>query len=119
MPLPDLSPPFPADKGGHSYQQLIEAITRGYADRPAIGTRAYEIGRDPATGQNARIFRPEFQTVSYGELHARVRRLAAVWQSDPTHRVAPGDFVCIVGFSGVDYPTISSEELRGGEAWGR
>src|SRR3546814_9546849 len=92
MPLPDLSPPFPADKGGHSYQQLIEAITRGYADRPAIGTRAYEIGRDPATGQNARIFRPEFQTVSYGELNARVRRLAAVWQSDPNHRVAHGDF---------------------------
>ena len=45
MPLPDLSPPFPADKGGHSYQQLIEAITRGYADRPAIGTRAYETVR--------------------------------------------------------------------------
>src|SRR3546814_329963 len=106
MPLPDLSPPFPADTDGHSYQQLIDAITRVYADRPAIGTRAYEIGRDPATVQNARIFRPEFQTVSYGELNARVRRLAAVWQSDPNHRVAPGDFVCIVGFSGVDYLTI-------------
>ena len=105
IPLPELSPPVPADKD-HSYQELIEAITQGYADRPAIGTRAYRIGRDPLTGQSSRIFLPEFDMISYGELNTRIKKLAAAWQSDPVYRVDPGDFVCIIGFSGIDYVTI-------------
>ena len=87
-------------------QESLEAVTRVYAERPALAYRDYEIGPDQKAGRNSRILRAQFRTISYRELNGRVKRLATVWREHPVHRVDPGDFVCILGFASIDYTVI-------------
>jgi fatty acid CoA ligase FadD9 len=89
-----------------SLEQLIATALEGYAGRPALGERAYEIVVDPSTGRRRREFVPRFETITYFELHSRVKGLANTWRHDERHRVARGDFVCILGFNGTDYATV-------------
>src|SRR5262249_4675448 len=89
-----------------SYQQVVTTVFSGYAARPALGERAYDVGADPETGRTRRDYLPRFDTITYGELHGRVKRLAATWRHDEHHRVDPGDFVAILGFTGPDYVTV-------------
>ncbi len=49
---------------------------------------------------------PHFRTVTYYELHNRIKGLANAWRHHPHHRVDEGDFVCILGFSGTDFVTV-------------
>ena len=104
MPDPDVGKA--ARRQGLSYQQVISTILDGYAGRPALGERACAPGHDRDTGRTRREYLPHFDTITYGELHDRVRRLAAVWRHHEQHRVEPGDFVCILGFAGTDYVTV-------------
>ena len=104
MPDPDVGE---AARGqGLSYQQVVSTILDGYAGRPALGERACAPARDRDTGRTCREYLSHFDTITYGELHDRVRRLAAVWQHHEQYRVEPGDFVCILGFAGTDYVTV-------------
>jgi fatty acid CoA ligase FadD9 len=91
---------------GLSYDRLIQTALDGYAERPALGERDYAIARDNATGQNLRKLLPSFSTITYAELHTRVQGLANAWRCNPQNRVAPGDFVCIFGFTSIDYVTV-------------
>jgi fatty acid CoA ligase FadD9 len=91
---------------GLSYQQVISTVLDGYTERPALGQRAYLAERDRDTDRHVRTYLPRFDTISYGELHDRVKRLAAAWRHDERYRVDPGDFVCILGFTGTDYVTV-------------
>ncbi len=91
---------------GLSYQQVITTILDGYADRPALSERAYDVGRDGETARTFREYVPRFDAITYGELHDRVKRVAATWAHDDVHRVEPGEFVCILGFTGTDYVTV-------------
>jgi fatty acid CoA ligase FadD9 len=102
MPVPGL---FPAG-ARPSFQEAIEVVTQAYAERPAMGYRAYEIGPDPETGRDSRHLLPHFHTLSYGELNSRIKRLATAWREHPQHRVDPGDFVCMLGFTGVDFAVL-------------
>jgi fatty acid CoA ligase FadD9 len=102
IPVPDLF----AQGAQPSFQEVIEVVTQTYAERPAMGYRAYEIGVDPATGDDIRQLLPHFHTLSYGELNNRIKRLAAAWREHPQHRVDPGDFVCLLGFTGIDFATL-------------
>jgi len=104
MPDPDVGKA--ARRQGLSYQQVVSTILNGYAGRPALGERACAPAHDRDTGRTRREYLPHFDTITYGELHDRVRRLAAVWQHHEQHRVEPGDFVCILGFAGTDYVTV-------------
>ena len=52
MPDPDVGKA--ARRQGLSYQQVISAILDGYAGRPALGERAYALGRDRDTGRTRR-----------------------------------------------------------------
>ncbi|MFF4919680.1 carboxylic acid reductase [Kitasatospora sp. NPDC001261] len=78
--------------------EIMATVMAAYRDRPALGERA----RDHATGR----LLPRYDTVSYGELWARVRALAGAWAHEPGYRLAPGDRICVLGFSSTDHATV-------------
>ena len=82
---------------------LLQTLVEGYADRPALGQRAREVTRDPATGRTSARLLPRFETISYRELWARVSAVASAWRRDPIHPLRPGDFVACVGFASPEY----------------
>jgi fatty acid CoA ligase FadD9 len=90
---------------GLSFDRTIAAVLDGYAERPALAERAYDIAPDPVSGRPVRRYLPRFDTLTYRELHARVQNLAKAWRHHPQHRVAPGDFVCMLGFTSLDFAT--------------
>jgi fatty acid CoA ligase FadD9 len=89
-----------------SYQQVIDTALSGYAQRPALGQRAYKVVVDHATGRRQREYLPRFDTITYLELQNRIKGLANTWRHHELHRVAPGEFVCILGFTGTDYTVV-------------
>jgi fatty acid CoA ligase FadD9 len=103
--MPDPAVEAALKQPGLSYEQVIATVLDGYAGRPALGEREYEIVLDPSTGRHNREYLPRFHTITYYELHNRIKGLASTWRHHEQHRVAPGDFVCILGFSGTDYAT--------------
>ena len=86
--------------------EAMATVMEGYAGRPALGQRAREVTTDAATGRSALSFLPRFETISYGELWARVRAVASDWRNDREHPVHAGDFVCVLGFASIDYTAI-------------
>lgn len=89
-----------------SYDRLIQTLFEGYAERPALGERDYTIEQDEATGQNLRQLLPSFSTITYAELHTRIKGIANAWRFSQHNKVAPGDFVCILGHTGIDFVTV-------------
>jgi fatty acid CoA ligase FadD9 len=83
--------------------QIVRTAMEGYAQRPALGQRAVELVTDSRTGRTSAEVLPRFETTTYGELWARVRALTTAWTNDP---VRPGDRVCVLGFTSVDYTTV-------------
>lgn len=92
-----------------AYWQVIETALTGYADRPAMGERAYAV-RNTADAntkpRHQRELQAAFNTITYGEFQRRIKGIAAAWQTDPRLRVNPGEFVCVLGFAGIDYATL-------------
>ncbi len=86
--------------------QIVRTVMEGYADRPALGQRAVRFVEDPETGRTSLELLPRFETVSYRELWDRVGAVASALTGDPAHSVRPGDRVCVLGFSSVDYTTV-------------
>jgi fatty acid CoA ligase FadD9 len=95
-----------ARRPGLRLPEVIETLVAGYRDRPALGQRARELVLDPTTGRTTTRLLPNFETISYGELWAQVRAVAAAWRHDETSPVNPGDFVATVGFAGPSYLTV-------------
>jgi len=95
-----------ARRPGMSFSDVIALFLNGYAERPMVGERAYEIARDPETGRNLRRHLPRYETRTYAEIRADVEALASALQNHPRHRLRVDEFVCILGFSGIDYLTI-------------
>jgi fatty acid CoA ligase FadD9 len=85
--------------------ELLRTFMQGYADRPALGTRATSIVRDPVTGRAEQRLLPAFDTITYGELWSNVTAIAAAW-TDDNEPVQPGDFVATIGFASADYLTV-------------
>jgi fatty acid CoA ligase FadD9 len=83
--------------------QIMQTVMEGYADRPALGQRAVQFVTDPKTGRTTLELLPRFETVSYRELWVRVGAVARALVGD---RVLPGDRVCVLGFTSVDYTTV-------------
>jgi fatty acid CoA ligase FadD9 len=82
--------------------QLIQTVMEGYADRPALGQRAVRFVTDPSTGGTSLESLPRFETITYRELWDRVNAFANAL----TAQVRPGDRLCILGFTSVDYTTV-------------
>ena len=74
----------------------------GYADRPALAQRAYELVNDPQTGRTTPSCCPG-STITYGELADRVGQVSRALTDG---LIAAGDRVCVLGFTSVDYTTI-------------
>ncbi|MCL4853776.1 MAG: AMP-binding protein, partial [Bryobacteraceae bacterium] len=89
-----------------SLQQAIDIVLLGYADRPALGERSYDMAIDPGTGKLARRYLPNFSTITYAELRAKIVGLSNAWRHHPEHGVAPGEMVCIMGFTSRDFAVI-------------
>ncbi|WP_158884832.1 carboxylic acid reductase [Amycolatopsis anabasis] len=86
--------------------RAVATIMEGYADRPALGERARELATDPATGRTSLRLLPRFETISYRELWARVRAIAGEWHHNKENPLSAGDFVCILGFTSIDYEIL-------------
>ncbi|BBY27586.1 carboxylic acid reductase [Mycolicibacterium sediminis] len=84
--------------------EVLETLTRGYADRPALGRRTTTVVRNPETGRAERRLLPEFETTTYAEVWSDVQAVAAAWTAEDA--VRPGDFVATIGFASADYLTL-------------
>jgi fatty acid CoA ligase FadD9 len=87
-------------------KQIVRTVMEGYADRPALGQRTVRFLTDPETGRASLELLPWFETITYGELWRRVGAFANALVNGAEHSVRPGDRVCILGFTGVDYAII-------------
>lgn len=103
---PDLSVQAAAREPGLRLPQILETFVQGYADRPALGWRARSLVTDPATGRTTSQLLPRFDTITYRDLWANVRAVAAAWRQDAADPLAPGDFVATVGFASPEYLTL-------------
>ena len=101
--IPRKSAQAAAEQATDSLAQLIATLLRVYAERPALGQRAYELSRDPGTGHTVRKHLPRFETISYDQLRARVEALSSAWRHHDRAPVRAGEFVCLLGFTGIDY----------------
>lgn len=94
MPEPAITEAM--QKPGLSYAEIIAIALAGYAERPALGSRAYEI-RD-----GRRHALPAFATITYNELAHRIEAVASAWRHHPIHRVGPGEFACFIAFASAE-----------------
>ncbi|WP_405163527.1 carboxylic acid reductase [Nocardia sp. NBC_01499] len=83
--------------------QILRTVLEGYADRPALGQRAVRFDEDPKTGRVTPDLLPSFDTITYRELGERIDAIASALADSA---VRPGDRVCILGFTSVDYTTL-------------
>ncbi len=104
--VPDETVRAAACRPGMTFDRVIAAVLTGYARRPALGQRSYDVVAEEATGKIARKYRAAFDTIAYQELHDRLQALAMAWRSHPYCTVRPEEFVCILGFAGVEYTII-------------
>ena len=88
--------------------EIIRGAMDGYADRPAVGSRAVDFVTDPQTGRTAVRLLPRFDTLTYGELWSRVEAFASALAAD----VGAGDRICILGFTSADYTVADLTAFR-------
>src|SRR3984885_15490634 len=62
--------------------QITQTALEGYADRPALGQRAFELVKDPKTGRTSLEVLPYFETITYRELSDRVGAFARALTHD-------------------------------------
>ena len=89
-----------------SYQQIVSTILAGYAERPALGSRTYEVVIDEETAHAVRHYLPSYDSVTYGTLAHQVEAVASFWQRSPRHGVAAGDMVAFIAFNGMEMTAV-------------
>ena len=83
--------------------QLVQTVVESYANRPAVGQRAVQFVTDRSTGRTSAQLLPRFDTITYHQLWDRAGAVASAWANKP---VQPGDRVCVLGFTSVDYTVV-------------
>ncbi|MFB8007487.1 carboxylic acid reductase [Nocardia sp. NPDC056000] len=91
-------------RAGLAPAEIISIVLERYAERPALGERAYEVVTD-AQGRQTRRPVDRYDTITYAELAAGIRALRAAWWDDP-NPVRTGEFVATLGFTSADYTTV-------------
>src|SRR6202007_1984346 len=95
---------------GKRWAQVVRTAFEGYADRPALASRAFDLVTDPQTGRTAMRLRPGVDMISYRELWARGSwggsAVASALAHDERYSLQSGERVCTLGFTGVDYVTV-------------
>ena len=97
------------DRPGLRLARVVQTVTEGYPNRPALGQRAVQFVKDPCTGRTSAQLLPSFDTVTYRELWDRAGVIANALSDDP---VRTGDRVCVLGFASTDYTTIDVALIR-------
>jgi fatty acid CoA ligase FadD9 len=97
------------NRPGLRLPELVRTVMEGYATRPALGQRAVRFVTDPDTGRTSAELLPRFETMTYAELWDRAGAIATAWTNQP---VRPGDRVCVLGFTSVDYTTVEVSLIR-------
>ena len=97
------------ERPGLRLPQLVQTVMDGYANRPALGQRAVQFVNDPDTGRTTAELLPRFDTITYREMRQRAGAIASAWANKP---VRPGDRVCVLGFTSVDYTIIDVALIR-------
>jgi fatty acid CoA ligase FadD9 len=92
--------------------EVLERACEAYADRPALGERAYT---QAATGQ-APAFLPEFRTITYQTVWRRTADLATGLTRDPRTTLRAGEVVGIYGFGSIEYVLADLACLYAGAA---
>ncbi|MFI7000794.1 carboxylic acid reductase [Nocardia sp. NPDC050175] len=95
-----------AREPGLRVAQVIDTVMQGYADRPALGQRAFELATDDATGTKSVRLLHTLETITYGELWQRVGAVSTAWQRASEKPLRPGDFIALLGFTSIDYTTL-------------
>jgi fatty acid CoA ligase FadD9 len=103
---PDAAITAAIEQPGLRLPDLVRTVMEGYAQRPALGQRAVQFVTDSKTGRTSLELLPRFETVSYRELWDRVGAVTSALAGDPASSVRPGDRVCVLGFTSVDYTTV-------------
>lgn len=89
-----------------SLERIIDCVFECYTDRQALAERQYVVEKDENNNQYIRHYFSNFKSITYNNLHLRVKSLANVWKSNQTYRLSPGDFVCFIGTTGIDHVTV-------------
>ncbi|OFJ54086.1 carboxylic acid reductase [Mycolicibacterium grossiae] len=89
---------------GKPLPEVVRTVLEAYADRPALGQRAADYRIDD-TGRTVAALQNRFETITYGELAARVNAVAVALADQP---VRPGDRVAILGFTSIDYTVVDT-----------
>ncbi|MFK8022196.1 MAG: thioester reductase domain-containing protein [Pseudomonadales bacterium] len=84
----------------------IDRLLEGYGDRPALGEREYTLEDGDGSGRLTRLYGPGFNTVSYGQFRDRVRSIASAWRAPGSFHVGQDEFVCMMGFAGIDFSAL-------------
>jgi fatty acid CoA ligase FadD9 len=106
---PDEAVSAAMERPGLRLSQLVQTVIDGYANRPALGQRAVQFVKDPGTGRTTAELLPRFEMVTYREMWERAGAIASAWTNKP---VRPGDRVCVLGFTSVDYTVIDVALIR-------
>ncbi|MET0546254.1 MAG: carboxylic acid reductase [Caulobacterales bacterium] len=104
--VPDEAVTASIQEPGLSYQTIIDRILTAYANRPAFGVRDYKIQSDAKTGEQIRHYLPAFKTISYRELQRQIQGVASCWRHHPQHKVAHGEMVSFIAFSGAEMAAV-------------
>jgi fatty acid CoA ligase FadD9 len=89
--------------------QVAQIVMEGYADRPALGQRAMEFVNDPGTRRTVGELLPRFDTITYRELWDRAGAAATAMVNKP---LRPGDRVCVLGYTSIDYTVTDLALIR-------
>ncbi len=100
---PDAAVAAAVEQAGPRLRQILQTVVQGYRDRPALGQRAFRFVTDADSGRTTLELLRRFDTITYRELGDRVETLSAGLAAAP---VSPGDRVCVLGFTSIDYTTI-------------
>ena len=89
-----------------SMYKVAEGLLSGYADRPALGERTYDVVKHTTTGEFVREYKAEYTTTSFGELLASARAIAMVWRRHPDFRIDQDSLIVQVGFTGIEFSLL-------------
>lgn len=103
-PAPEVSAALGVE--GITIQQVVQTAMEGYADRPALGQRSYDLVTSPADGRDHLQLLPHFTTITYRQLWDRVAHVAGEWVHHHQYPLAAGNFVAIMGFASTEYTIV-------------
>ncbi|MEP4050627.1 MAG: thioester reductase domain-containing protein [Litorimonas sp.] len=83
---------------------MVQSVLTNYGNREALGERSYDV----ITGSDgsSREYGTSFSTLTYSALERRIKCLANAWRHHPDHKVGVDEFICMIGFSGIDYVSL-------------